>query len=198
MPRPARLAVLLPALLAAALAPAAAQQARPQAPAPAQDPAQRQQPTRIGQFQNWIAAHTQEQGQKVCYAFTRAARSEGGPQNRATVTLTVTHRPTGRDQVAVSVGYPYPRQAEAVLTIGTQEFRSYGVVQSSAFFQSGAQLIAGFRNGREAVVRSPGPPGRGAVTDTFALAGFTAAYDAISRECPAAAPAPAPSRGAGR
>lgn len=198
MPRPARLAVLLPALLAAALAPAAAQQARPQAPAPAQDPAQRQQPTRIGQFQNWIAAHTQEQGQKVCYAFTRAARSEGGPQNRATVTLTVTHRPTGRDQVAVSVGYPYPRQAEAVLTIGTQEFRSYGVVQSSAFFQSGAQLIAGFRNGREAVVRSPGPPGRGAVTDTFPLAGFTAAYDAISRECPAAAPAPAPPRGAGR
>lgn len=198
MPRPARLAVLLPALLAAALAPAVAQQARPQAPAPAQDPAQRQQPTRIGQFQNWIAAHTQEQGQKVCYAFTRAARSEGGPQNRATVTLTVTHRPTGRDQVAVSVGYPYPRQAEAVLTIGTQEFRSYGVVQSSAFFQSGAQLIAGFRNGREAVVRSPGPPGRGAVTDTFPLAGFTAAYDAISRECPAAAPAPAPPRGAGR
>jgi invasion protein IalB len=190
--RPACLAVLLPALLAAAPSPAAAQQARPQAPAP--DQAQRQQPTRIGQFQNWIAAHTQEQGQKVCYAFTRAARSEGGPQNRATVTLTVTHRPTGRDQVAVSVGYPYPRQAEAVLAIGTQEFRSYGVVQSSAFFQSGAQLIAGFRNGREAVVRSPGPPGRTAATDTFPLAGFAAAYDAISRECPA----PAPARGATR
>lgn len=198
MPRPAVLAALLPALLAATLAPAAAQQARPQAPAPAQDPAQRQQPTRIGQFQNWIAAHTQEQGQKVCYAFTRAARSEGGPQNRATVTLTVTHRPTGRDQVAVSVGYPYPRQAEAVLTIGTQEFRSYGVVQSSAFFQSGAQLIAGFRNGREAVVRSPGPPGRTAATDTFPLAGFAAAYDAISRECPAAPPTPASPRGATR
>jgi hypothetical protein len=192
MPRFASLVALLPALLAIALAPAAAQQARPQAPTPAQDQAQRQQPTRIGEFQNWIAAHTQEQGQKVCYAFTRAARSEGGPQNRTTVTLTVTHRPTGRDQVAVSVGYPYPRQAEAVLTIGTQEFRSYAVVQSSAFFQSGAQLIAGFRNGREAVVRSPGPQGRGAATDTFPLAGFAAAYAAISRECPAATPAPAP------
>jgi invasion protein IalB len=155
--------------------PAAAQQA--QAP--------RAQPTRIDTFQTWIAAHTQEQGQKVCYAFTRASRSEGGPQNRATVTLTVTHRPTGRDQVAVSVGYPYPRQAEAVLTVGTAEFRSYGTVQSSAFFQNGAQLIAAFRGGREAVVRSPGPPGRGVVTDTFPLAGFSAAYQAISRECPA-------------
>lgn len=197
MLRPARLAALLPALLAAAPLPAAAQQARPQAPAQGQGQEQRAQPTRIGQFQNWTAAHTLEQGQKVCYAFTRAARSEGGPQNRATVTLTVTHRPSGRDQVAVSVGYPYSRQAEAVMTIGTQEFRSYGVVQSSAFFQSGAQLIAGFRNGREAVVRSPGPPGRAAATDTFPLAGFAAAYDAISRECPAAAPA-APARGATR
>lgn len=145
-------------------------------------------PQRLGNFQSWTAASTQENGQKVCYAFTRAARSEGGPQNRSTVTLTVTHRPSGRDQVAVSVGYPYPRGAEAVLAVGSQEFRSYGVVQSSAFFQNGAQLIAAFRNGREAVVRSPGPPGRGAVTDAFPLAGFAAAYEAIGRECPAQAP----------
>lgn len=169
--------ILLPAaallLAAGVVAPAVAQQA------------QRPQPTRIGTFQNWIAAHAQEQGQKVCYAFVRASRSEGGPQNRATVTLTVTHRPTGRDQVAVSVGYPYPRQAEAVMTVGNAEFRSYGVVQSNAFFQNGAQMIAAFRGGRDAVVRSPGPPGRGAVTDTFPLAGFSAAYEAISRECPA-------------
>ena len=40
------------------------------------------------------------------------------------------------------------------------------------------------RAGRDAVVQSPGP-GRGSVTDTFSLSGFTAAYEAISRECPA-------------
>ena len=189
MPRNLILAAasLLAAILAVpplAISPAAAQ-AQPQA----QGQAARAQPTRIGTFQNWIAAHTQEQGQKVCYAFTNPTRSEGGPQNRSTVTLTVTHRSTGRDQVAVSVGYPYPRQAEAVLTVGTTEFRSYATVQSSAFFQNGAQLIGAFRNGRDAVVRSPGPPGRGAVTDTFPLAGFSAAYEAISRECPAPRPA---------
>jgi invasion protein IalB len=146
---------------------------------------QRPAPQRMGAFQNWTAATHQENGQKVCYAFARAARSEGGPQNRAAVTLTVTHRPNGRDQVAVSVGYPFPRGAETVLNVGTAEFKSYGTVQSSAFFQNGAQLIAAFRNGRDAVAKSPGPPGRSTVTDTFALAGFSAAYDAISRECPA-------------
>ena len=113
---PRNLILAAASLLAASLAmsPAAAQ-----AQTQAQGQAARVQPTRIGTFQNWIAAHTQEQGQKVCYAFTNPTRSEGGPQNRSTVTLTVTHRQTGRDQVALSVGYPYARQAEAVLTVGT-------------------------------------------------------------------------------
>jgi invasion protein IalB len=183
---PRNLILAAASLLAASLA-----VSPPAAQAQGQSPGQaaRAQPTRIGTFQNWIAAHIQEQGQKVCYAFTNPTRSEGGPQNRATVTLTVSHRITGRDQVAVSAGYPYARQAEAALTVGTTEFRSYATVQSSAFFQNGAQLIGAFRSGREAVVRSPGPPGRGAVTDTFPLAGFSAAYEAISRECPAPRPA---------
>jgi invasion protein IalB len=167
----------LPALAALCLlaAPVAAQQAR-------------REPERLGTFQAWTAATlAQEGGQKVCYAFTRPARSEGAPPNRGGATLTVTHRPGGRDQVAVSAGYALPRGAETLMTIGTQEFRSYAVAQSNAFFQNGAQLIAAFRNGREAVARSPGPPGRGVVTDTFPLSGFTAAYEAISRECPAQA-----------
>jgi invasion protein IalB len=148
---------------------------------------QRAQPERLGTHGAWTAAKHQEGGQTVCYAFARAASSQGAPGNRVTVTLTVTHRPTGRDQVAVSVGYPLPRSAESVLTVGNAEFRSYAVVGSNAFFQNGAQLIAAFRNGREAVVRSPGPPGRPAVSDTFSLSGFSAAYQAISRECPARA-----------
>ena len=55
----------------------------------------------------------------------------------------------------------------------------------SKAYKNGAALIAAFRGGREAVVRSPVPSGRGVVTDTFPLAGFSAAYEAISRECPA-------------
>jgi invasion protein IalB len=172
MPRK-RLSLAVPAYaVALALAlPAAAQQQRPA-------------PDRLGAFQSWTAATHQEGGQKVCYAFTRAIRSEGAPASRGTVTLTVTHRPGGRDQVAVSVGYALARGAESELAVGTQEFRSYGVVQSSAFFQNGAQLIAAFRSGREALTRTQGPQGRGTVTDTFSLSGFTAAYEAISRECP--------------
>ncbi len=139
--------------------------------------AQRAQPQRMGTHQQWTAATHQEGGQKVCYAFTRSERGQN-------ITLTVTHRPAGRDQIAVSLGAPLPRQATVEMTVGSNEFSSYGVVQSSAFFQSSGNLIGAFRGGREAVVRSPGA-GRATVTDTFSLSGFTAAYEAISRECPA-------------
>jgi hypothetical protein len=45
--------------------------------------------------------------------------------------------------------------------------------------------VAAFRGGAQAVARGPRAGGRGTATDTFSLAGFSAAYDAISQECPA-------------
>ena len=67
----------------------------------------------MGEFQSWTAATHVENGQKVCYAFTRATRSEGVPNRAAnTVLLVVTHRPKGRDQVALQAGYAYPRNAD--------------------------------------------------------------------------------------
>ncbi len=146
---------------------------------------QRQEPQRLGVHQAWTAATTQAGGQKVCYAFARAVRSDGAPANRQPVTLTITHRPASRDEAAVTVGFALPAGAQAVMAIGNQEHRSYAVQGGSAFFNTTPQLIGQLRNGRDAVVRSPAPGGRGQVTDTFPLSGFGNAYDAISRECPA-------------
>ena len=149
-------------------------------------PAQAQQrPTQLGSFQSWTAATVTDNGQKVCYAFARAARSQGAPGGRGSVTLTVAHRPNGRDQVALATGFALARGAVSELEVGDKEYRSYGVVQSNAFFQGGEELVAAFRRGRDAEARTPGPNGRGTVTDTFPLSGFTAAYEAISKACPA-------------
>ncbi len=148
-------------LLASLLAPAAqAQQARPQ---------------KLGEFQSWIAASFAEGGQKVCYAFARASRQG--------VMLTVTHRPGRRDTVTVSAGYAYPRNAEATATVGGTDLPFY-TAGSTAAARDGAAAIRAFRSGREAVLKGPGANGRGTVSDTFSLAGFSAAYDAISKECP--------------
>jgi len=146
-------------------------------------------PTRLGEFQSWTAAAHQEAGQKVCYAFASASRAEGVPGRDArAVLLVVTHRPGSRDQVAVRSGFPHGRGAEPKLAVGAAEHALY-TNGDTAFVNPGQAraVVAALRGGREAVVRGPGPNGRGVASETFPLAVFGAAYDAISRECPAPA-----------
>ena len=101
--------ILVPAMIALVVGPALAQQ-RGAAPANA--------PRRLGDFQSWTAAVHSEGGQKVCYAFTRASRTD---PSREGVILTVAHRSSGRDQVALSAGYAYPRNAAVTVAIGQNQ-----------------------------------------------------------------------------
>jgi len=154
-------------------------------------PAQAQQrapaPARLGEFQAWTAASHLESGQKICYAFTRARATDGVPGREANnVMLLVTHRPNGRDQVAVRAAYSFARNAETKLFVGQGDL-AFFTAGDTAFARDGRAVVAALRGGREALHRGPGPNGRGQATDTFALAGFTQAYEAISRECPAPA-----------
>lgn len=167
-----RAALLLTALAALASVPAFAQQ-RGAAQAPS--------PRKLGDFQDWTAAVHTESGQKVCYAFTRASRTD---PSREGVILTVTHRSQSRDQVAISAGYAYPRNAAVTVTVGQRELPFY-TSGNSAFARDGRAAVAAFRSGASAVARGPRAGGRGTATDTFSLSGFTAAYEAISQECPA-------------
>lgn len=165
---------------------------------PASEAAGQQNPQSIGDFQSWTAATHTEGGQKVCYAFTRATRSEGVP-NRApnNVLLVVTHRPKGRDQVALQAGYAYPRNADGGNPVQVQVGGTnvgFFTSGNSAFARDNKAALAALRNGREAVARGPLPNGRGQASDSFSLAGFSAALDAISRECPTAPPASASRR----
>lgn len=169
-----RTLLLVPALLSLAVVPALAQQ-RGAANTP-------QGPRRLGDFQSWTAAVHSEGGQKVCYAFTRATRTD---PTREGVILTVTHRASGRDQVALSAGYTYPRNAAVTVTVGQTALPFY-TGGNSAFARDGRASVAAFRAGAQAVARGPRAGGRGNATDTFTLSGFSAAYDAISQECPAA------------
>jgi len=172
-----RLIRLLPLCLALAALPALAQQ-RPAAPA---QQAAQPVPRQLGSFRDWTAATYQEGGQKICYAFTRASKSEPARQG---VLLTVTHRPAGRDGVAISAGYAYPRAADVTLAIGQTNLPFY-TGGHSAFARDGAAVVAAMRSGSRASARGPGAGGRGTANDQFSLAGFAAAYDAMSRECPA-------------
>ena len=181
---PALAALLILAIQAAPLA------AHAQAPNRATQPAA-PQPARLGEFQSWTAAAHTENGQKLCYAFTRARSTDGVPGRDANnVLLLVTHRSISRDQVAVRVGYSFARNAESKLFVGQGEMPFF-TAGDTAFAREGRAVVTALRGGREALHRGPGPNGRGQAADTFALAGFVQAYEAINRECP---PTAAPRR----
>jgi hypothetical protein len=169
--------------------PAQAQQ--PQRPAQAQPPARTQAapqaggPVSIGRFDDWEAATLTEGGQKVCYAFTRAAASNPRIDNRGEVVLVLTHRGRSRDEVAVRAGYTYPANAEPAGTVeasGGNATLAFFTAADAAFARDRAAAVAAFERGRSLRLSGPGPRG-GAVTDIFSLRGFTAARRAIGEAC---------------
>jgi hypothetical protein len=174
------LIVLAAGLLASPGVVAIAQQ-KPPARTTAKPPAG---PQAIGKFDDWQAAIHTEAGVKVCYAFARATSSVPVLPGRGEVVLTVTQRPSGRDTVAISLGYQLPSGAE-VSVQADQAGLSFYPAGRSAFARDGHAAVAAMQKARQAVARSPGPRNTAQVADSFSLRGFSAAYAAINRECPA-------------
>jgi hypothetical protein len=172
------------ALLLLVLAlPAAAQPKKPAAPS---HPAAASSTTakKLGGFDDWIAATHQESGQTVCYAFTYAKHSAPAVPGRDPVILTVTERPGGRDAVAISAGFDYGKNAAVNMQVETTGLDFY-TAQRNAFARDGKAAVAAFGKAAQALARSPGPRDGQMVVDTFSLRGFSAAYAAINKACPA-------------
>jgi hypothetical protein len=140
-------------------------------------------PKQLGKFDDWIAATHEESGVTVCYAFVPAKNSAPAVPNRGQVILTVTQRPTGRDAVAITAGYIYPKNATVTMQVGTTGFDFY-TSGSDAFARDGHAVVAAFQRGETALTRSPTPREGQVVADTYSLRGFSAAYAAITKACP--------------
>ena len=140
-------------------------------------------PKELGKFDDWIAATHEESGVTVCYAFVAAKNSAPALANRGQVVLTVTQRPTGRDAVAITAGYIYPKNATVTMQVGTTGFDFY-TSGGDAFARDGHAVVAAFQKGETALTRSPSPREGQLVADTYSLRGFSAAYAAITKACP--------------
>lgn len=140
-------------------------------------------PKLIGKFDDWIAATHPESGVPVCYAFTRATSSIPTISGRGGVVLTVTQRPSGRDAVAMEAGFTFAPDA-TVTVQADQTGLDFYTSHTAAFARDGHAAVVAFKAAGRAIARSPAPHDATA-TDTFSLKGFTAAYEAISKACPA-------------
>jgi hypothetical protein len=138
-------------------------------------------PRRIGDYGSWTAAVHQDRGQKLCYAFTSATRMS---HPRSDVRLMITRGRQGNDEVALAAGYRFPPRARVSVSVGRTAL-PFDPEGNVAFARNGQAAVSAFRRGNEAIARGPRRAGRtGTVTDVFSLRGFTAAHNAIRRECP--------------
>jgi invasion protein IalB len=140
----------------------------------------------IGTHGKWIAQTYKENGKPVCFMSVKPDKSEGNYKARGDVLFMVTHRPAEKAYEVVSIvaGYQYLPDSDAVLTIGGQKFNLFTTgerawARDSKTDKAMTQLMM---KGRTMTVR--GTSSRNNVTtDSFSLAGFTAAYKAISERC---------------
>lgn len=141
-------------------------------------------PKPLGTFQHWTAATYDDGGQTICYAFSEAVKSVPAVAGRSKVLLSVTERKGSRDEVALTAGYAYPAKASVTLSVLATRLDLY-TAGDAAFARDGVAAVKAFEAGVGATTAGPSADGKGKVVDSFSLDGFTAAYQAILKACPA-------------
>jgi hypothetical protein len=135
---------------------------------------------KIGQ---WTVATHAEGDAKTCFVFTRAEASPQHIVGRGDVVLSVTRRPGRHDVVALSAGFMLSGHEDAPLQAGATKMLFY-IAGRSAFAHDNAAAIATFSHESSVTAHLNGPRGITA-TDHFSLQGFSGAYAALAKTCPA-------------
>jgi hypothetical protein len=142
------------------------------------------EPKAIGTFGDWIAATYREAGQLICFAITRPKSSSPRLARRGGVILSVAHRPSERNIVAMDAGFLFANNATVTMQAGSLRLK-FHTLKQGAFAKNGLAAVSALKSEDRAIVRSRGPRNE-KIVDTFSLKGFSAAYRAISQECPPA------------
>ncbi|MGC9269586.1 invasion associated locus B family protein [Acidiphilium sp.] len=143
-------------------------------------------PKPLGVFKSWTAATYGTGPDKACYAFALSTPPKGSKATPAM--LTVTERAAFRDEISLSQGITYTKDAKVSLAVGGTSLKFF-TKDNMAYAMKGAATTKAFLGG-STVTATASAPNAKPVTDTFGLDGFSDAYKAIQKACPASATAP--------
>jgi len=142
--------------------------------------------TLLGSSRDWDAFVVTEGKAKSCYMRAAPGKSEPAGAKRGDIYLFITHRPASKvkDEISIISGYPFKPGSAVSVTVGKQKFALF-TEGDGAWLEKPAdeaRLIAAMKQGdRLSVV---GTSQRGTITtDTYSLAGFSAALKTINQEC---------------
>ncbi|MCB8881805.1 hypothetical protein ACELLULO517_16275 [Acidisoma cellulosilytica] len=136
-------------------------------------------PTSLGVFSDWTAASLP--GSHVCYAFTRAI---GSAKTATAAMIIVTERPTSRDEVVVNATHDYPAKTEVAVQVDDQTAMSFYTAGPHAYSRDGRATVIAMQKGNGASA-AWATKSEKKHTEKFSLSGFSAAYGAIVKACPA-------------
>ncbi|MCB2101185.1 MAG: hypothetical protein KDE22_09970 [Rhodobacterales bacterium] len=144
------------------------------------------EPDFIDTFKAWNAFGGKEGTKRLCYVGSLPTKSEGKYTKRGTTYILVTHRPDDGENgvVSITAGYRYKAGSEVTVTIGGESVRLFtnGDHAWASDEATDRKLVTLMKAGRDMVIK--GQSQRGTLTtDTYSLEGFTAAYQAASKDC---------------
>ncbi len=148
--------------------------------------AQQPQTKTLGTFQSWTAYETTAGKAKTCYVHAVPAKSEGKYTARGPTYIQVSHRPGDKvsNEVSITAGYAYKDASKVELDTGKQKFELFtkddGAWAPDAKIDTA--LVKAMATGATLVVKGASSRGT-ATTDTYPLAGFSAAHAEINKAC---------------
>ena len=148
--------------------------------------AQAQTPTLVSQEKDWGAYVAEVDGGKTCYILAKPKSQEPKGVNRDPTFFFVTARPKDgiRNQVSVSIGYPFGSGSKASVEIGSDTFSLF-TENDKAWVENVEdqdRLVAAMRAGSTMTVKGTSQRGTN-TSDTYSLAGVTAAFNKIAESC---------------
>jgi invasion protein IalB len=150
--------------------------------------AQDDQPRLLGQYADWGAYTASPGGKKVCFVLAKPKSSKTEPtgRKRDPAWFFISTRPAEnvRNEVSVTIGYPFKTSSDATAEIGTAKFDMY-TLNDGAWIKNVAEearMVDAMRKGSDLLIK--GTSGRGTVsTDQFSLKGLTEALNRADQEC---------------
>lgn len=146
-----------------------------------------QQATELGTFNAWTAWQATDASGQICYISSTPQKTEPAGANRDPIHFMIIHRKGmgTKNEVQTIIGYPFnTTNAKASATV---DGKAYPMVTegSAAWLASTGDesgFVQAFKAGNTLVVKGTSQRGTD-TTDTYSLAGATAAMNAIDAAC---------------
>ncbi len=139
-----------------------------------------------GKFKNWESHFTKQGDDLICFAISMPMTMEPKNLNRAEARIFVTFRTKDniRDEVSVTVGYPYKKNIPVDVSIGSNNFK-FSSSEKFAWLpgkNDEIKIVRQMKRGNQAKVIGISARGN-KTTDTYSLLGFTDAYNSAKNQC---------------